>query len=63
MADYWGDGWSGNILGIRQKWGFIVSTFGDNFKSGFTTIIVTMITINYTLEHKLFLFEKGNFTN
>ena len=31
MTDSLGDGWSGNILVIRQN-GVIVGTFGANFK-------------------------------
>ena len=33
LKDSKGDGWNGNILGFRQN-GKIISTFGDNFKTG-----------------------------
>lgn len=61
MTDSWGDGWSGNILGIKQK-GVIVGTFGANFKSGFSTT-AAIITINSTLETQIVVVQKGNFTN
>ena len=33
MTDSWGDGWNGNILGIKQN-GTIIGTFGGGFSAG-----------------------------
>jgi hypothetical protein len=61
MTDSWGDGWSGNILVIRQN-GVIDGTFGANFKIGLTTT-AAIITINSILETQIVVVLKGNFTS
>lgn len=33
MTDYYGDGWNGNIIGIKQN-GTVFATFGQNFTAG-----------------------------
>lgn len=33
MTDSYGDGWNGNVLGIRQN-GSVIGTFGAGFTSG-----------------------------
>lgn len=37
MTDKFGNGWSGNIVAVRQN-GVIVGTFGENFTSGFSRL-------------------------
>jgi hypothetical protein len=61
MTDSFGDGWNGNILGIRQN-GIIVGTFGQNFRTGRTTT-PAIITINSTIETQIVVVQKGNFTH
>lgn len=33
MTDSWGDGWNGNVIGLKQE-GMMIANFGSNFTSG-----------------------------
>jgi hypothetical protein len=61
MLDSWGDGWNGNVLGIKQN-NVIVGTFGSGFSTG-RTFGPAYIIVNNTLETQIVVVQKGNYTN
>lgn len=48
MTDSWGDGWNGNILGIKQN-GTIIGTFGRIKRKRKTQAIKFLIIIQIDL--------------
>jgi len=61
MYDTGGDGWNGNILGVKQN-NSIVGTFGASFTSG-GTADQTIITVKGNIEVIIVVVQYGYFTN
>lgn len=60
MADLYGDGWNGYVMGIRQN-GTIMGTFGNNFTSGSTSGPVN-ITVQGSTAAQIFVVQAGNWS-
>lgn len=61
MTDSYGDGWNGNIIGIRQN-NYIVATFGNDFKTG-KTFGPSNITISANFNAEIVVAQKGSYTS
>ena len=60
MVDSFGDGWNGNILGIKQN-GRIVETFGEEMAKGFEATSFIQIAEDVNLE--IVVHQFGNWTS
>ena len=61
MSDSFGDGWNGNILGIRQN-NSIVGTFGGTFTSGYASNPV-YISVQGNFQAEIVVIQAGTKSN
>ena len=61
MSDSYGDGWNGNVLGIRQN-NSIVGTFGSTFVSGYSTSPVDIV-VQGNLRTQIIVNTLGSYTS
>lgn len=59
MTDSYGDGWSGNVIGIKQN-NTIVGTFGNSFTTGSSSGPV-YIAVQGNREAQIVVTTLGNF--
>lgn len=57
MGDTYGDGWNGNIMGIKQN-NQIVAIFGDSFTSGSSA--VQQVSILGGVSYSIVVFQYGS---
>lgn len=61
MTDSYGDGWNGNILGIKRG-SNIIATFGEYFNSGFTHEDIVLSLEEDSL-FQVIVIQLGSFTS
>lgn len=61
MTDSYGDGWNGNVFGIKQN-GTVVGTFGTGFNTGYNFPSAN-IAVQGNIEAQIFVSTLGSWTN
>jgi hypothetical protein len=61
MLDSWGDGWSGNTIGLKQN-GNITATFGAGFTNGHAYGPV-QLNISYGIQAQIIVNTLGSWTS
>jgi hypothetical protein len=61
MSDTYGDGWNGNVLGIKQN-NTIVGTFGDTFTTG-SAVNPVYIVVQGDFQAEIVVLQAGTKSN